>query len=175
LVAVTGNDWDLPQFMLSRPYGDLAHSFLLGAIADGLRAPPKLLHTPNSRVYEHHYLAVPEEVPAAFRHMVGFDGYRHALLRMLDIADQLGARLVLFSDCITIDGPGSRTCTFPFRPGEYELLRAEVYAHPRTLVCSWELPPELLIPGDGHPTVEGHQRLAEQLRSCIEAHGVVKI
>jgi hypothetical protein len=173
VVSVTGNDWDLPSFMLSRPYGDIAHSFLLGAIADRLRRPPELLRTPKSRVFEDHYLAVPEEVPEAFRHMVGFNGYRQGLLRMVEVAEQVGAKLVLFSDCVSATEPGTRSCTFPFKPGEYDQLRRQVLARPSVVTCTWSLTQDLLIPGDGHPTVEGHRSLAEQLRACIESRGVL--
>src|SRR5262249_55736813 len=145
VVAVTGNDWDLPSFMLSRPYGDFAHSFLLGALAERFRAPPRLLETPRSKVYEGHYLAVPEEVPAQYRHMVGFDGYRQALVDILSVAASAGAKVVLFSDCIATDGPGTSSCTFPFAPGQYERLKREVLDDPRVVLCPWQLTPDLLI------------------------------
>ena len=173
LVSITGNDWDLPNFMLSRPYGDVAHSFLLGAIAERLRTPPSLVQTPRSRVYTDHYLAVPEEVPDNFRHMVGFDAYRRALLGMLSVAEQTNAQLVLFSDCISVNAAGSPSCSFPFKPGEYERVREEVYDKPRVTLCPWHLPTELLIPRDGHPTAEGHKSLAAQLRACIEPRGML--
>jgi hypothetical protein len=175
VVSITGNDWDLPGFMLSRRYGDFAHSFLLGALLDRLRPPPKLVRTPKSKVFEDHYLAVPEEVPDGFRHMVGFDGYRRGLLAMLEVADELGAKVLLFSDCVSATSPGTPTCTFPFKPGEFEQLRDEVYRHPRAIVCQWQLSPDLLIPGDGHPTVQGHRSLAEQLRACLEEHGLLQL
>lgn len=172
VVSITGNDWDLPNFMLSRPYGDIAHSFLLGTIVDRLRGPPELVRTPKSRVYDAHYLAVPAEVPPAFRHMVGFSGFRGGLLRMLAIAEELNAKLVLFSDCVAPDKEGTDSCTFPFAPGEFQRLRADVYSNERVVVCSWKLSPDLLIPRDGHPTAEGHVRLADQLRECLAAHGI---
>jgi lysophospholipase L1-like esterase len=175
VVSITGNDWDLPAFMLSRRYGDVAHSFLLGALLDRLRPPPRLVRTPKSKVFEDHYLAVPEEVPAGFKHMVGFDGYRSGLLKMLETADELGAKVVLFSDCVSATGPGSRSCTFPFKPGQYEQLRKEVYGHPRAILCQWQLTPDQLIPGDGHPTVQGHRNLADQLRVCLEEHGLLRL
>jgi lysophospholipase L1-like esterase len=172
LVSVTGNDWDLPGFMLSRPYGDVGHSFLLGALLERLRAPPELVETPKSKVFEDHYLAVPDEVPPEFRHMVGFEGYRRALRRMLDVAVELRAKLVLFSDCVSDIAPGTRSCSFPFAAGQYERVRSEVYADAYVVVCPWQLSQELLIPHDGHPNVEGHRSLADQLSACLEAHGL---
>lgn len=173
VVVITGNDWDLPSFMLSRRYSDVAHSFLLGDLAERLRAPPKLLDTPKSKVFDNHYLAVPEEVPLGFKHMVGFEGYRRGLLGMLEVANELGAKVVMFSDCLSSTGPGSTSCTFPFGPGQYEQLKNEVYGHPRAIICPWQLTPDLLIPGDGHPTVQGHRSLAGQLRACLEEHDLV--
>jgi lysophospholipase L1-like esterase len=168
VVGLTGNDWDLPGFMLSRPYGDWGHSFLLGALVERFRAPPAVVSTPRSRVDERRYLTVPEEVPEAFRHMVGFDGYRRALARMLEVATELGAPLVLFSDCVSLEGRGGTSCTFRFAGGEYERVRDEVYNHPLVSLCPWQLSDAQLIPGDGHPNAEGHRSLARQLRVCVE-------
>jgi lysophospholipase L1-like esterase len=168
LVSITGNDWDLPDFMLSRPYGRVARSFLLGLLSERFRRPPKLMPTPRSRVYEDHFLATPEEVPAHLSHMVGFGAYRQGLKNILETASSIGARLVLFSDCLGEETPGSPTCQFPFGPGEYERVRAEVYAEPRVTICPWELSPTLLIEGDGHPTSRGHQSLADQLGACLK-------
>jgi lysophospholipase L1-like esterase len=172
VVSVIGNDWDLPNFMLSRPYGDLAHSFVLGALAERFRAPPALLETPRSHVYDGHYLAVPEEVPERYRHMVGFEGYRGALAGMLAVAKEIDARVVLFSDCIGLAEPGSPTCAFPYADGQYEALKREVYDDPRVILCPWHLTPDLLIPRDGHPTPAGHVRLADQLAPCLERAGL---
>jgi lysophospholipase L1-like esterase len=172
IVAIVGNDWDLPDLMLSRPYAALSRSFLISALAERFRAPPEFLHTPRSRVYEDHYLAVPEEVPEVYRHMVGFDAYRVALSRMLAIVQNLDARIVLFSDCVAPANPGGESCRFPFKPGEYERVRDEIYANPRVTLCPWQLSAKLLIPRDGHPTPEGHRAMAEQLRSCLKRHGI---
>jgi GDSL-like Lipase/Acylhydrolase family len=173
VVGLTGNDWDLPNFMLSRRYGDLGHSFLLGALIERFRAPPAVVGTPKSHVYEDHFLAVPEEVPAAYRHMVGFEGYRHALLRMLEISREMAARLVLFSDCVSPEAPGGATCPLPFAAGEYERIRDEVYRDPRVVLCPWTLTDDLVIPGDGHPNPEGHQHLAKELFTCLQGAGIV--
>jgi lysophospholipase L1-like esterase len=172
IVAIIGNDWDLPDLMLSRPYAALSRSFLISALAERFRKPPELLHTPRSRVYEDHYLAVPEEVPPAYRHMVGFEGYREALSKMLAIAQNLNAELVLFSDCVAPASTGEESCRFPFKPGEYERIRDEIYAKPRVFLCPWQLSPDLLIPRDGHPTPAGHKALADQLRSCLRRNGI---
>jgi hypothetical protein len=171
VVALTGNDWDLPNFMLSRPYGDFGHSFLLGALLERLH-PPELTRTPESRVYQRHYLAMPEEVPQAYRHMVGFDAYRRALARMLAIAKELDAQLVLFSDCVSTSGPGGPSCRYPFASGQYEIVRDELYRDPRVTLCPWRLSQAELIPGDGHPTEAGHRSLARQLLACMRRFGI---
>src|SRR5215475_11576840 len=104
-----------------------APDVIVVALAERFRAPPRLLETPRSKVYEGHYLAVPEEVPEQYRHMVGFEGYRRALVDVVSVAASMGAKVVLFSDCISADAPGTGSCTFPFAPGQYEKLKHDVY------------------------------------------------
>jgi hypothetical protein len=172
VVSVVGNDWDLPTLMLSRPRGNVLHSFLLGTLYERLRGPPALLDTPRSHVYEDHYLAAEEEVPPAFRHMTGFESYRRALVGMLHVASALHARLVLFSDCLEARSEETKGCRFPFAAGEYERVQSEVYTRPGVTLCPWRLKSNLLIPRDGHPTAEGHVSLADQLSACLERAGI---
>jgi hypothetical protein len=109
IVDFVENDFDLPNFLL-RPDDvlrldkswiyDLAHRALR---ADRRPNGPLEAAPMADRV---HFESDPARVPAAYRHMVGPDGYRGALRKLQDLAVRRNFRILV--TCHTEIAPAAR-------------------------------------------------------------------
>lgn len=165
IIGVTGNDWDLPGFLLSgvpsRPLG----SAILGAITMSGRHL-KLVHTPTSKIISNAYAFAPDEVPKEYKHMVGFSGFENALEKIATIANKVHAHVVIFSDCM--HSKQEVGCDFEYSRGEREHLWRRMKDEWHMEICNWKVPPGMVIEADDlHPNPAAHRLIAAQLFDCV--------
>jgi lysophospholipase L1-like esterase len=164
LIDFVENDFDLPNFLLLPPdplrldtcfLYDLAHRVLR---AD--RRPNGPLE-PAPMADRLHFERDPARVPLPYRHMVGVEGYRQALQRLVAMARQNGCHVLI--SCHTELDPAARAvCESLGLPivTAAARQRAWLQAHGDPLLRDSAL---VVAPDDLHPSAIGHDLLAQEL------------
>lgn len=172
LIDFVENDFDLPNFLLLPPdplrldkcfLYDLAHKVLR---AD--RRPNGPLE-PAPMADRLHFERDPARVPAPYRHMVGVDGYRRALARLLALSREHGFHVLV--SCHTEIDPAARAVC-----DELSLPVVTAAAAQRAFLQTHDDVPLrdsalVVAPDDLHPSALGHELLAAELLAFLSASG----
>lgn len=166
------NDFDLPNFLLLPPDPlRLDTCFLYDLAYRTLRADrrPNGPLEPAPMADRLHFERDPARVPATYRDMVGVDGYRRALQRLVQLSHEHGFH-VLVSCHTEIDPAARAVCDELGLPivTAAERQRAWLQTHDNP-----PLPQSALVvaPDDLHPSALGHELLAEELFAFLEHSG----
>lgn len=172
LIDFVENDFDLPNFLLLPPdplrldrcfLYDLAHRVL----REG-RQPNGPLE-PAPMADRLHFERDPARVPAPYRHMVGVDGYRRALERLVALSREHGFHVVV--SCHTEIDPAARAvCEQLGLPVVTAAARQRAWLqeHGAPALRDSAL---VLSPDDVHPSALGHDLLAEELLAFLLQSG----
>lgn len=164
------NDFDLPNFLLLPPDPlrldrSVLYELAYRALRKGRRPNGPLEPAPMAD--KHFFESDPARVPAAYRHMIGPDGYRRALERLVALGAQHHFHVLV--TCHTgIDAPAAAICSDLHLPvvTAAERQRQWLAEHDQTLLAS-----ELVVaPDDRHPSAIGHRLLADEICAWVEQH-----
>jgi lysophospholipase L1-like esterase len=166
------NDFDLPNFLLLPPdplrpdkcfLYDLAHQVLR---ADRRPNGPLEAAPMANRV---RFESDPSRVPEPYRHMVGTDGYRAALQRLVALGKQHGFRVLV--SCHTAIEPAARAvCDELGLPVVTAAAAQRSYLQQHGAVPLGESA-LVVAPDDLHPSDLGHALLAEELFTFLVQSG----
>lgn len=164
------NDFDLPNFLLLPPDPlrldrSLLYELAYRALRNGRRPNGPLEPAPMADRY--FFESDPARVPASYRHMVGPDGYRTALARLVRLGEQHHFH-VLVTCHTAIDAPAAAICAELHLPvvTAAERQRQWLAEHHQTLLES----ALVVAPDDRHPSAVGHGLLADEICAWVEQH-----
>ncbi len=159
LLNFVGNDFDLPDFIRKQPaYFGIKKSFILQHFGDDKGKDARLGDAPFDKE-NWRFQRNPEEIPEAYRDMVGEAGFQKALQRLAALQQQYGFQVLVLSHSPFIELPPivPQVCAslnFDFLNLK-KAWQKHLEEYPNTI---WKL-----SENDWHPSVEGHRFIANRL------------
>ncbi len=173
IIEYVGNDLDLPNFIREQEnYLSLKKSFLkqlLFRLTQSSRVAEGLKHTPLQFASGHSEQDL-QRIPKQYRDMVGEDAYRQAMRELRDLSEQHRFQVLVIS------------WGFPQFVREVcsqlQFDTLEIYPVWKAFAEKQRFVDELaawqLTPTDPHPSVTGHQVIAETIAAYLEEHGYIQ-
>jgi lysophospholipase L1-like esterase len=176
LLNVVGNDLGLPNFVLQPPdFFSVRHSFLLDFVRGRLgyqteEGFPRLQPVPaeQRRWWTGGDL---DRVPPALRDLAGLPAFRRAMAELADLGRRVGFRIVVLAHPEAPEFARQAAAEHGFLLVETKpALEAYAAAHALTDTGG---PPLTLTAADPHPSVVGHQIIAEVLHDRLSETGIL--
>jgi hypothetical protein len=180
MIDFCGNDVELPNLLpRTRDYWSLSHSFLVDfadRVLTGRRDPwhdKAFDHAPraaNSTRFERD----PEKVPPQYAYMVGWDGWRRAMERLVELSKQHGFHVIVTTHWKVLDElrAGCKEMGLPLIAPEPRILE---YMKEHGITLKDYVGSELTVsPTDPHPTALHHGLQLEVLWAELTKPGVLE-
>lgn len=183
LLEIVGNDLSLPNFLCrSRDYWDLSRSYLWEILRP---APPEPVKSRRKKGFAGLYGAPlrvdsrdkfednPELAPPEYRHLVGHEAFRKALLRLRELSQKHNFEVLVFYRPLNLNIPETLAEVglegYNYQPYLLEVMK-ERGLKPRQYMESGLV----LGKNDAHPSVWGHEVIAQALFEQLKESGILQ-